>query len=101
MGSPRAQAELLRIVQEALNNVRKHADATLVRVEADSHGGRLRVRVSDNGRGFDPAVVQSSGYGLRSMAERAEGVGASLRVDTRLQDGTRVEVLLPSQTAAR
>jgi len=100
VGSPRAQAELLRIVQEALNNVRKHADATVVRVDADRDGDGLRVRVSDNGRGFDPAAAQRSGYGLRSMAERAEGVGATLRVEARPQDGTRVEVLLPAKAGA-
>jgi signal transduction histidine kinase len=94
-GSPRAQAELLRIVQEALNNVRKHADATLVKVEADRDGDVLRVRVSDNGRGFDATTEQRSGYGLRSMAERAQMVGGELTIDTRPQDGTRVEVLVP------
>ena len=48
--SPRAQAELLRIVQEALANVRKHADATLVRVELTEAGEGLELRVTDNGR---------------------------------------------------
>jgi signal transduction histidine kinase len=100
VGSPRAQAELLRIVQEALNNVRRHADATLVRVEASHEDGALRIRVADNGRGFDASMVGRSGYGLRSMAERAEMVGGELTVDTRPQDGTRVEILLRTGGAA-
>lgn len=100
VGSPRAQAELLRIVQEALNNVRRHADATLVRVEASHEDGELRIRVADNGRGFDPSILGRSGYGLRSMAERAEMVGGELTVDTRPQDGTRVEVRLRTSGAA-
>lgn len=98
--TPRAQAELLRIVQEALNNVRKHADATLVRVEAESNDAGLRVRVSDNGRGFDPSAVNDRGYGLRSMQERAKMVGATLRIDARPQDGTRIEVTLPRTNPA-
>jgi signal transduction histidine kinase len=100
VGSPRALAELLRIVQEALNNVRRHADATLVRVEASHEDGALRIRVADNGRGFDASMVGRSGYGLRSMAERAEMVGGRLTIDTRLQDGTRVEIVLPTGGAA-
>jgi signal transduction histidine kinase len=94
----RVQAELLRIVQEALNNTRKHADATLVRVEAAGSGAGLRLTVSDNGRGFDP-IREGSGYGLRSMRERAGIIGARLTIDSRPQDGTRVVVVVPLGTA--
>ena len=92
---PRAQAELLRIVHEALANVRKHADATLVRVEVAETDGQLQVVVSDNGRGFSPEDGSRSGYGLKSMQQRAAVIGASLSVDSRPQDGTRVTVQLP------
>ena len=74
---PRTEAEVLRIVQEALNNVRQHADATLVRVRAERDGPISRVSVTDNGRGFDPSAVPPDGYGLRGMRERAELVGAT------------------------
>lgn len=94
VGSARTQAELLRIVQEALNNVRKHADATLVRVGARRIDGDLWLSISDNGRGFDANLAPPGGYGLRSMAERAAMVGGALTIVTRPQDGTRVEVLL-------
>ncbi|HEX6655533.1 MAG TPA: ATP-binding protein, partial [Candidatus Limnocylindria bacterium] len=98
--SPRAQAELLRIVHEALANVRKHADATLVRVEVGESDGQLRVVVSDNGRGFSREDVARSGYGLKSMEQRAAVIGASLTVDSRPHDGTRVTVRVPLQQAA-
>jgi signal transduction histidine kinase len=95
--SPRVQAELLRIAQEALTNARKHADPTLVRVGVGRHDGALRLTVTDNGRGFDPEARGGSGYGLRSMHERAELIGARLSVDSGIQDGTRVTVELPLQ----
>jgi signal transduction histidine kinase len=92
---PRAQAELLRIVQEALANARKHADATRVRVTAEPIAGGLRLTVADNGRGFEPGNGGSTGYGLRGMRERAELIGASLAVDSRPLDGTRIFVDVP------
>ena len=93
--SPRAQAELLRIVQEALANVRKHADATLVRVELSETGEGLELRVTDNGRGFVADQVGPAGYGLTSMQQRAAIIGGSLTIDSREQDGTRVLVQMP------
>jgi signal transduction histidine kinase len=95
----RAQAELLRIVQEALNNARKHADATRVHVEASVGASGLRLTVVDNGRGFrvdEPAT----GYGLRSMRERAALIGARVVVESQPQGGTRVVVELPTPEGA-
>jgi signal transduction histidine kinase len=89
----RAQAELLRIVQEAMTNVRKHADATVVRVSVTTDG-ELRLTVTDNGRGFQPTNV-SSGFGLESMRQRAAVIGASLTVSSEPQNGTRVELAMP------
>ncbi|MDP9270900.1 MAG: sensor histidine kinase, partial [Chloroflexota bacterium] len=97
--SPRNQAELLRIAQEALTNARRHADPTLVRVSVDVGDGTLRLVVSDNGRGFDGDLVRTSGYGLRSMRERAELIGGRLTIETGIQDGTRVRVEVPMEAA--
>jgi signal transduction histidine kinase len=99
--SPRAQAESLRIAQEALNNVRRHADATVVRVRAATEDGRLLVVVGDNGRGFDPDTVGATAHGLASMRERAALIGGELRIDSAPQDGTRVRLLVPFALAAR
>ena len=90
---PRAQAELLRIVQEALTNVRKHADATVVRVDVTSDG-ELRVTVTDNGRGFRSDGVPP-GFGLESMRQRSTLIGGRLTVTSEPQNGTRVEVSMP------
>jgi signal transduction histidine kinase len=89
----RAQAELLRIVQEAMTNVRKHADATVVRVDVTSDE-ELRLTVTDNGHGFQPENI-SSGFGLESMRQRAAIIGARLTVTSEPQNGTRVELAMP------
>ncbi len=91
----RPEAEMLRIVQEALNNVRRHADATVVRVQVATEAGLLRVGVLDNGGGFDPEVIGDSAFGLRSMRERASLIGGRLVLDSRPHDGTRVWVEVP------
>jgi signal transduction histidine kinase len=90
---PRARAELVRIVQEALTNVRKHADATVVRVTVAS-ADDLRIVVVDNGRGFRPDTVDG-GFGLDSMQQRAALIGATLSISSKPQDGSRVELVLP------
>lgn len=96
---PRAQAELLRIVQEALTNVRKHADATVVRVGLETDGN-LRISITDNGRGFRPEVA-TGGFGLESMRQRAALMGARLSVISEPRDGTRVELVLPMDAARK
>ncbi len=74
----RTQAEVLRIVQEALTNVRRHADATVVRMRLSVDGAWLELHVDDNGRGFDVSHGGSEWYGLASMGERAALVGGRL-----------------------
>jgi signal transduction histidine kinase len=93
--SARTEAEVLRIVQEALNNVRRHADATLVRVHLDCTEAIVRATVNDNGKGFDAAARPPDRYGLRGMAERAELIGADLVIHSRPADGTRVVLDIP------
>ena len=99
--TPRGQAEVLRIVQEALNNVRKHADATVVRVRISGGPDEVRVVVADNGRGFDPAEPDLPGFGMESMRQRAELIGASLAVDAAPADGTRLTLRVPVPQVGR
>jgi two-component system sensor histidine kinase UhpB len=88
-----------RIVQEALTNVAKHSGAKRARVEVDCTGGRLTIRVSDPGKGFDPPVVldvqREAGVGLRGMRDRAELFGGSMRIESQAGAGTRIEVAVP------
>jgi signal transduction histidine kinase len=92
---PRVQAEVLRIVQEALSNVRRHANATVVRVRASVDTDQLVVAVRDNGRGFQPAGVGRTAYGLASMRERAALIGGQLSIESAPHDGTRVRLVAP------
>lgn len=92
---PELETVAYRICQEALTNTIKHAGATLVIVEVREEDQRLRVRVRDNGRGFqDDASSRGTGLGLTGMRERAELVGGSVRI-TSGESGTEVTALLP------
>ncbi|HEX5591099.1 MAG TPA: GAF domain-containing sensor histidine kinase [Candidatus Limnocylindrales bacterium] len=100
--SPTSEVQLLRVVQEALTNVRKHAGASLVRVELRGDAGSPVVTVTDDGCGFDPARVGPSltgGFGMRSMRERVELLGGTLEVHTAPGRGTRVVATLRPEVA--
>ncbi len=93
-----------RIVQEALANVRKHAQASSVTVQVSSIRGGVHLRVQDDGVGFDvDAARRRPGHlGLASMRERAELAGGEFTVDSRPGGGTTVEAWLPvAPTAER
>ena len=85
-----------RILQEALTNVFKHANATEVHVVVEMKAKVLTIRISDNGRGFDSDFLsERASLGLIGMRERARLVGGSLKVTTRHPAGTRVVARLP------
>lgn len=93
---PAAEVQLLRIVQEALSNVRKHAAARHVRVVLNAEAGALQIEVQDDGRGFDPQAERPSGsFGLQIMGERATEAGGSLHVSSAPGRGTRILVRVP------
>jgi signal transduction histidine kinase len=91
--------ETLRVIDEALHNVEKHADATRIRVRAVQDGDAVHVSVEDNGRGFTPSDGLP-GHGLLGMRERASLLGGRLEVRSAPGDGTRVELLVPAGGAA-
>ncbi len=91
--------ELLRIVQEALTNARKHSGAQNVRVSLKTEGGDLVVEVEDDGRGFGPGCGRA-GVGLRSMNERAAALGGEVEVDSEPGKGTRVALHVPLREIA-
>jgi two-component system sensor histidine kinase UhpB len=85
-----------RIVQEALSNIVKHARATQASVQLTLEQGELRMQISDNGAGFDPAQA-STGIGLVGMRERVYAVNGRIAIDTALTAGTRINIAMPIQ----
>jgi signal transduction histidine kinase len=86
------QVALYRVAQEALNNVVKHAAATHVEIQLHGTPGSVELSITDDGVGFDPTRDRPDRQGLEIMRERAEAVGARLRVDSRQGSGTMVVV---------
>jgi len=92
--TPPARASVLRITQEALQNVRKHAAATEVRISLDG----TQLVIADNGRGFDVmrlATGVTRNFGLQFMRERADLMGSELQIESRQGEGTRILLRLP------
>jgi two-component system, NarL family, sensor histidine kinase DevS len=87
------ETAVYRLVQEALTNVAKHADASAVRVTVREHDGELSIEVRDDGRGFDTSTT-SDGFGLAGMHERVGLAGGTLSVESSEQ-GTLVRARLP------
>jgi two-component system, NarL family, nitrate/nitrite sensor histidine kinase NarX len=94
--SPEVQAQLIRIVQEALSNVRKHARAQRAWISLHQWNGDLILEIGDDGQGFSPEdLSELTRYGLRGMRERAEFIGADFQITSQLHQGTLVRLRLP------
>ena len=92
------QTVVLRVVQEALQNIRKHSGASSVVVASDIEGDDWLLTVRDDGRGFDVGAVAARGrrnFGLQFMQERAELIGARFEVHSRPEGGTVVQLAIP------
>jgi PAS domain S-box-containing protein len=89
------QVALYRVAQEALNNAEKHSGASRVEIHLLCKGDSVELTISDNGAGFDPETVSPKHLGLRIMQERAEAVGAALKVISSRGHGTQITVVWP------
>jgi signal transduction histidine kinase len=98
------KANILRIIQEALTNVRKHSKATRLLLKIATHDDKLEVSLKDNGVGFDVnrALKRGPGhFGLVSIQERAQLVGGQLTVTSAPGKGTRIHGMFPLKTESR
>lgn len=98
--TPHREVQAVRVVQEALTNVRKHSGARSARLLVQQDDEHVSFHVEDDGEGFDTSADHADpaglgGYGLSAMRERAELVGGRLVVDSRPGSGTRVSLHLP------
>ncbi len=92
------ELQLVRIIQESLTNVRKHAKATTATIDVRRGNGRLHITVSDNGAGFAQAGLSRSvfpRFGLSTMRERAESIGGTFSIESTPGGGTVVNVEVP------
>jgi len=97
--TPNAQLQALRIVQESLTNIRKHANATRASLTIEQSASTLRITIEDNGSGFTPGELGRSEFprfGLSTMRERAETIGGRFQLDSVPGSGTRISVELPT-----
>ena len=99
---PILRDEVYRIALEALRNAFQHAEAKAIDAEI-VYGDSLRVRIRDDGKGIDPAIVEEGGrsshYGLPGMRERAESIGGKLDVWTGAGAGTEIQLSIPGNIA--
>ncbi len=98
--SSHVSSQLMRIIQEALTNVRRHSDASKVLIQCGQEDGLVYMSVEDNGWGFNPDQIikeEDQRYGLKIMGERAESVGGSLEFDSHPGAGTRIIVRVPAE----
>lgn len=95
------QVDLFRIIQEALINVKKYSLATKIKVEISIYENHLELVIQDNGRGFDPIVLElelqkkSPRFGLLSMKERTEILGGVFSLQTAVNKGTTIRATIP------
>lgn len=99
---PSVQAAFFRIVQEAMSNIRKHANTLRVRLVLHEQNKSLFLRVQDWGQGFDAGISEDdlSHLGLVSMRERAQMLGGSCQIQSKKGEGTVVTVMIPLTTLA-
>jgi signal transduction histidine kinase len=95
------QVTLYRIVQECVNNIVKHAQATAARVVITPHGETVRVLIEDNGRGFVVTQRQGSGFGLQGLHERVRILKGAMTIDSEPNNGTKIQITIDRKSNYR
>jgi signal transduction histidine kinase len=94
------EINLYRLIQEGLNNIKKHADASRVIIRLVASSPNIILRIEDDGKGFDvegrlPRASKEKRMGLASMEERGSLLNGNLRIQSRLMEGTKILVEIP------
>lgn len=95
--SPETVLHMLRVVQEALTNARKHSLATSIQVAVSRENGSIKLDIHDNGVGFSLSEISemnTENFGLKTMRERADEIGAKLHIHSEIGHGTLVSLVL-------
>jgi signal transduction histidine kinase len=89
------QMTLYRILQEALTNISKYAQANTVKISLSSNADQVQLQISDDGRGFDPNQI-TSGFGLQGMQERTQALDGNWQLKTQPHQGCQITVKIPN-----
>ena len=92
---PMLEGNLFRIVQEALNNARRHSEAAAVSIHLEEQGNTIRLTIQDNGIGFDLTQIDPSRFGIRGIRERARLFGGKAEIISDKGKGTTIKVAIP------
>jgi signal transduction histidine kinase len=103
---PEIEISVYRIVQEALSNIVKHAEAKEIHVELTCESELLRLVIQDDGKGFDPDILEeyqvaNNSLGIAGMQERTELLGGTFEITSAWKEGTRIVVEIPVKTNSR
>lgn len=103
---PETETALFRVVQEAITNIAKHAEAETVLIQGAARDGTVAIEIEDDGKGFDPERVTQdratgTGLGLTGMRERVELLGGTLTVESTPAQGTRIAFAVPLPAESR
>ncbi|MCA1030802.1 sensor histidine kinase [Bacillus timonensis] len=86
---------LFRIVQEAIANILRHADASIVKVELYQKEHHVYLHIRDNGKGFNVKEKKLTSYGLQTMKERSDEIGGSFTIQSKEREGTYISIKVP------
>ena len=93
--SPAAEVQLLRVIQESMTNVRRHAQATKVTINILVDEKHLNIKIEDNGQGFQINEVEGNHLGLNIMRERIASVEGTIKLESEPGSGTKIQVEIP------
>ena len=93
---PDIQIGFYRLAQESLNNIAKHSRATQANIHLQCEPAQVKLTIQDNGRGFDPNQISPEHLGLGIMRERAESIGAHLKISSEPGQGVCVTIIWPA-----
>jgi len=92
---PRLEPVIFRLVQESLNNIAKHAEASQVWITLARENGRIHLTIRDDGKGFTPPAANGSGLGMHQMADRVTAVGGQFHLESQPGQGTTITAEIP------
>ncbi|MFC0603465.1 sensor histidine kinase [Winogradskyella pulchriflava] len=88
------EVQLYRVVQETLNNILKHAEATQIDVQLIGHDSYATITIEDDGKGFD-TKTKEKGLGLKNISSRVQQIGGKLEIDSKINKGTSILITIP------